>query len=219
MLLDIIYPKDIYCVCCGNIIDQSRTYGLCDHCITHIKWNGSEPRKKNDLTLLSCADYGLYERSIIFALKYDGHKYLASNIAEIMRDRLSLSHEVGDISIDYDNTVIVPVPIHKRKLRERGYNHAELIAKELGKRMDLPVLDGLNRTRDTLPMKSLGPHQREMNIRESMEFRRDYRGLIEGMDVILVDDFFTTGSTARECARAISRENPRSILMLAFAAR
>ena len=90
-LLDCIYPDSLYCICCGNIIDGSRSYSLCDHCMTHLHWTLEDPVTIKGIRLISCVEYGIYERSIIFALKYDGHKYIADTIGEIMADRIRSS--------------------------------------------------------------------------------------------------------------------------------
>ena len=260
---DFIFPDGIYCICCGNIIDQSRTYSLCDHCMTHIHWNLDPPRKvvvSNDsIKMIKCADYGIYERSIIFALKYDAHTYISRIIAKIMKDRLIKEFEGVQPGLDKDpafrglsNWLIVPVPLHKSRLAERGYNHAELIAKHLSREIRLPMMDMLERRKETRPMKGLGPAERDANIRGSirvkpsfMRYFKEYNRngpLIDAPEtniltnisnsvsksistntttnVLLIDDFYTTGSTAKECARALRNAGIRGeIWMLAFAAR
>lgn len=325
---DILYPKDIYCICCGNLIDQTRTYGLCDHCITHIKWNldpskripirniplGNIPtthasnhnapngyittphaavpdapilnnRIANDfvvptlceqptkfLELLRCTEYGIYERSIIFALKYNGHKYISRNIGEIMKDRLLADPELGKIlaltksdppptndthseqsqnihpanSPDWhpppqnnqhstnvpnrlqapfpqaykkQDYIIVPVPLHEDKYYKRGFNQAELMGKYLGKEIDLPMINALRRDRDTKPMRGLGPEERKANVEGSMSLASNAGDRIAGKSIILVDDFYTTGSTALECAKVLYAAGAKRVIMLAFAAR
>ena len=96
--LDLLYPPALYCICCGNIIDESRTYHLCDHCMAHIRWDGQPPQKVKfaggdgiagvagglvPFLSLRCTQYGLYERRLIFSLKYNGKKYIARDLAQI----------------------------------------------------------------------------------------------------------------------------------------
>lgn len=221
-VLDAIYPSSLYCICCGNIIDSSRSYCLCDHCIKHIRWDLDQPFETKDLRMLSCVDYGIYERSIIFALKYDGHKYIADTIAEIMEDRLKSS---GWLEIA-TQSIIIPVPLSKERLRGRGYNQSALIAKKLVERIGKSAIsvgprymDALKRIKDTKPMKGLGPRERIKNISGSIEVKSEYRDLIVGEDILLIDDFFTTGSTGTECARTLRKAGAGNINMLAFAAR
>ena len=102
-LAELVFPPRLYCACCGNIIDKTRTYSLCDHCMEHFRWDTGSGISRGGLRLIRCVSYGIYERSLIFDLKYKGKKHVARVIAEIMADKLlSLGLE-----IDY----LVPVPM------------------------------------------------------------------------------------------------------------
>ena len=210
--LDLLYPPSLYCSCCGNLIDESRTYNLCDHCMRHIRWDVSQAGSQDEMKTIFCTKYGIYERTLIFGLKYNGRKYLARDIAEIMADRLSLE----EISPD----VILPVPLFSGKEKRRGFNHAALIGGHLGRRAGIPCIDhGLLRTEDTLPMRCLSPTEREANVRGKFALNEKYADQLRGRSVLMIDDFYTTGSTARECLRALGEANPREVWFLAFAAR
>lgn len=210
--LDLIYPPSLYCSCCGNAIDESRTYNLCDHCLSHIRWDGSQVKELGGLKVLRCTEYGLYERTLIFALKYNGKTYIARDIAQIMADRLSLA----DISFD----VIVPVPMYAAKERERGFNHAALIGKYLGRLVAKPHLaHGLVRKSSTTPMRGLSPTERSQNVKGQFAASEKYVKMLEGKTILLIDDFYTTGSTARECASALWNAGAADVYLLAFAAR
>lgn len=211
-IMELLFPPALYCICCGNLIDETRTYHLCDHCLSHIRWDGSGIRTIHGMKTLSCTRYGLYERSLIFALKYNGRKYIARDIAEMMRDRLMLAEAEFDI--------IVPVPMFYEKERRRGFNHAELMGRYLGKLTGKPCLShGLVRTSDTLPMRGLGPSERKSNVKDKFACSEKYVTMLKGKSVLLLDDFYTTGSTAGECFRALKNAEPEDVLFLAFAAR
>lgn len=212
MVLDNVFPQSIYCICCGNIIDSTRSYSLCDHCMEHIRWNVDDPRTINDMRVIRCVDYGIYERSIIFAFKYDGHRYIARDIASIMADRLKAAGIIN-------RHVIVPVPLHESKLLARGFNQSSLIGKYLARKMDWVMSDVLVRTKETKALRGLGPLERLETISESIELSKDGIDLLKGKDIMLVDDFYTTGSTAQECKRAMELANPKSISLIAFAGR
>ena len=210
--LDLLYPSALYCNCCGNLIDQSRTYHLCDHCIAHIRWDGAGPKNLDGMKILRCTQYGLYERNLIFDLKYNGKTYIARDIAEIMDDRLALAEE------DFD--VIVPVPMWRGKERERGFNQAALIGKYLGKRTGKPCWDHcLVRTAPTKAMRGLSPTEREENVKGKFALSEKYGTMLEGKRVLLIDDFYTTGSTARACYQALQEGAPQSVTFLSFAAK
>ena len=210
--LDLLFPPSLYCNCCGNVIDESRTYNLCDHCIAHIRWDGSPVKDLGGLNVLRCTEYGLYERTLIFALKYNGKTYIARDIAQIMADRLSLA----EISFD----VIVPVPMYAAKERKRGFNHAALIGKYLGRLVSKPHLaHGLLRMDNTLPMRGLSPTERSQNVKGKFAINEKYVKMLKGKKILLLDDFYTTGSTALECYSALKRAGAADVYLLAFAAR
>ena len=208
---EFVFPSHLYCICCGNIVDATRTYSLCDHCMTHIRWDISSPVDIKGMKLLGCTSYGIYERSIIFAFKYDNHRYIGDFIGEIMADRLSSS--------SLRTEVIVPVPLHKKKYEERGFNQALIMAKALSKRVGVPVVDCLRRRRYTMPMRGLGPEERALNIAGSVALEEWAHDEINGKRVLLLDDFSTTGSTLLECRRALEKAAPQSVDSIVFALR
>jgi len=210
--LDILYPPSLYCSCCGNVIDRTRTYNLCDHCISHIKWDAGEIVEKDGLKMLRCTEYGIYERTLIFSLKYNGKKYIARDLAAIVRDRLELEE------LDFD--IIVPVPMEAGKEKDRGFNQAALIGKYLAKYSGKEqIADALIRNRRTMPMRGLGPFEREMNVRGAFDVTPAREDRLKGKRILLLDDFYTTGSTARECARVLTQAGIEDIWFIAFAAK
>ena len=93
------FPLSTYCLCCGKPVDSARSYSICDHCIHHITWGNihidleAESRRLarpcHLHSAVACVKYGLYERRLIFDLKYNGRTYVARAIAHIMADRLA----------------------------------------------------------------------------------------------------------------------------------
>ena len=111
--------------------------------------------------------------------------------------------------------VIVPVPLHHRRLLWRGFNQSLEISRSLSKRLDRPVLkNGLTRIRNTPPQTRLGLRERRVNIKDA--FLAD-TGQIRGRRVLLVDDVYTTGSTLRECARTLRRAGAFGVDVLVLA--
>ncbi len=214
--MDLIYPPSLYCICCGNLIDETRTYDLCDHCMAHIRWDASAPLNIDGMRTLRCVQYGIYERTLIFSLKYNGKTWIARDIADICADRLSLAKEEYDVDFD----VIVPVPLHRDKERQRGFNQAALIGRYLGKKVNRPCLEhALIRTSDTRPMRGLSPEERKENVRGKFALDCRYADQITGRRVLLFDDFYTTGSTAAACRSALAEAGPAEVCFLAFAAK
>jgi ComF family protein len=150
--------------------------------------------------------YGSYEgglRDLIHILKY-GQVRPAANVLGRM-----LAEVIAGLESSFGlSTVVVPVPLHARRLRQRGFNHSELIAqaalkvRPTGGRL---ALNGkiLERRRDTQSQTGLTRHQRRENIRGAFLVAKP-EGL-SGREILLVDDVFTTGTTVSECARVLLR--------------
>ena len=143
--------------------------------------------------------YGTYHgplKRAIQQLKYSDLRALAAPLAALMSEAWS-----AEPSIYPKTDVIVPVPLHPIRLQERGYNQAALLARELGTRQSLPVIeDVLIRTRATAPQVGLDAQQREANVFGAFHCTTDS---LATMRVLLVDDVFTTGSTLKACCAAL----------------
>ena len=128
-------------------------------------------------------------RAILHAFKYDGCRSLSrglgSHLAAASADILS----VADI--------VVPVPLHHRKQRARGFNQARELAEELG----MPVFDVLKRTRSTPSQTGLAASERRENMGRAFALRRNVD--VAGLRVVLVDDVSTTGATLEACAEVL----------------
>lgn len=211
-LEDLLFPKRLYCNCCGNLIDERNKYGLCRYCLSHIKWNGSKYIELENMKAYYAVDYGILARNIIFRFKYRGKKYIARDVSDIMYDKIRFDN------IEYD--LKVPVPMYPSKEIKRGFNQTALICKYLSDRNKKPWHgDVLLRNRNTLPMRSLGPIERKENIRAAIRVNPSRLNLIKGKKILIIDDFFTTGSTASACGEALYEAGAKSVDLLAFAAR
>jgi predicted amidophosphoribosyltransferase len=166
--------------------------------------------------------------SLVQLFKYHRRFHLAETQVDLMAD----GSYPGFSPVEFD--VIVPVPLHARRLRERGYNQSLLLAEGLGETWGVRVDGGgLVRTRWTEPQVNLTPRQREMNVRGAFAvpgegdgglFRfmagltgRRGRHRFEDASVLLVDDVYTTGATVRECARALTAAGAKRVGVLTAA--
>ena len=177
----------------------------------HFRWDTGSGINRGGLRLIRCVSYGIYERSLIFDLKYKGKKHVARVIAEIMADKL--------LSLNLEIDYLVPVPMFKAKEKQRGFNQTKLIADFLSKELTCEVADYLVRTRQTRPMRGLSEEQRAENIKGSIVISSDFDGFSKGTKVAVIDDFYTTGSTARECLSALEGSGAEEIIFFAFASR
>jgi len=150
---------------------------------------------------------GSYEgalRAIVHAFKYDGRRSLAPRLGELMKVRGAVVLAGAEI--------VVPVPLHPSRRRERGFDQAADLARHVG----LPVVRALGRIRPTAVQASLPAGRRHANVRDAFALAPAATRL-RGRVVVLVDDVSTTGATLEACARALSAAGPREIRALTAA--
>ena len=156
-------------------------------------------------------------RAMIHLLKYDrvlpAADFLGLRLSAAIAKLTSELAPEGVATPTENGWIVIPVPLHSSKLRQRGFNQAELIARAA---LRLPEwrhlrLDtrALVRHRETVSQAGLSRHQRRENIRGA--FRVSCPGAVAGRDVLLVDDVFTTGATVSESARVLRRAGARGV--------
>jgi ComF family protein len=147
-------------------------------------------------------------RKAIHELKYRNLKAISPCLAELLADYLKENPLPGE--------ALVGVPLHPRRLRERGYNQSSLIAAELGKRIGLPVIeDCLIRVKQAQPqVKAVDVEERRRNVVDAFVCR-DER--VSGKQIILIDDVCTSGATLESCAAALKNKGAKSVWGLTLA--
>jgi len=147
-------------------------------------------------------------RKAIHQLKYHNLKAISPCLAELLADYLQSNPLHGE--------VIVPVPLHPRRLRERGYNQSGLLAQELGKLINLPVIeDCLVRVKQMLPqVRAPNIEERRKNVANAFACRDDR---VKDKQIILVDDVCTSGATLESCAAALKSKGAISVWGLTLA--
>ncbi len=112
-----------------------------------------------------------------------------------------------------DYSIIIPVPLHIERLRERGFNQALILAKAIGKKYSIPVnFSLLKRTKSTLTQTGLDKSQREKNIRGA--FTVTDKAQAKGKNIILIDDVYTTGATLNQCAKTLIKAGAGKVAAL-----
>jgi len=147
-------------------------------------------------------------RDAVHALKYRGLPRIADDLAAEMARTLLPSDETS---------VLVPIPLAPKRLRERGYNQSEALADALGRRWGIPVSRRLlTRTRETATQTTLTPETRLANVAGAFTPGRGPGVSLPATSLVLVDDVFTTGATLAEAARALEQAGARTIYGVTF---
>ncbi len=111
-------------------------------------------------------------------------------------------------SLEFLPDIIVPVPIHKNRLKKRGFNQSLEIAKKLSRTINVPIgKNVLIRTKDTPPQVGLGASQRAKNVKNAFVVKEN----VKSLDILLVDDVFTSGSTLCECAFSLKSKGAKKV--------
>lgn len=229
--LDVLYPR--VCLGCHAGLSGTDRYYLCAACEEALPRFGPEACPKCGQGLgpgapvrSRCADcrgrvlafdgaaaFGPYRdalRELLLQLKFGGERVLADELGRLLARRLAADPRAAGAE------VIVPVPLHPKTERRRGYNQAALLAEAVGRRLGKPVeLRVLSKTRLTDPQALLDAPRRAKNIEGAFAVRRAAR--VEGKPVLLVDDVMTTGATASEAAKALKAAGAAGVLVAVVA--
>jgi len=221
-LLDLLLPpRCLHCESagswfCATCVSQISFIAppVCQRCGTPIdtKTSTCKQCKNNPLNSIDGIRVVAYFennpiRSAIHFLKYKNHKAVASALADL------LANAYRQYALDLD--VIVPVPLHVSRFKERGYNQSELLVKQLGNLLKLPTnVKTLQRTRKTQSQMELGAEERHKNVASAFGCSDTE---LANKRVLLIDDVCTTGSTLDACAEALKINNAQSVWGLTLA--
>ena len=191
------FVQEPTCLRCGKEI-ASEEIEYCYDCSHHTRsFQGG----------YALAVYDPVMRESIRRFKNGGRVEYADWYAEAIWERY------GEELLRLEADALVTVPLHRSRYNDRGYNQAELLARRLAKKMNLPVLPKvLVRTRKTTAQKYLGGRERQRNL-ESV-FAAGRGNLVVGKTVLLVDDIYTTGGTAEACTRVLLAAGARAVYLV-----
>jgi ComF family protein len=232
-LLNLIYPDQ--CFVCATPIARRQDCGICDSCWEKaIELKISPPRCSScglpfqsfqgtpeylcgNCTLQipsfsGARAFGYYTAELsrlIQAFKFHGRRNLVGLLTPLLAGTFFENWNRGDFDL------VVPVPLHSKRRRERGYNQSELLARSLALQIALPCLPCLVRTRPTVPQVGLSDARRKENVRKAFHCRDS--GLISGKRILLIDDVMTTGATVSSAAQTLMDEDALRVSVLTVA--
>jgi ComF family protein len=179
-----------FCARCGvpfASVEQGGTDGTCPSCRAH------PPVFREARAALRYDDQA---RRLILPLKHGDRLELASVLAPMMAR--------AGVALLQRADVLVPVPLHRRRLFRRKYNQAAVLAIAVGRLAGRPVVpDALIRTRHTAPLDEKSPEERAREVAGSLQVRPSRRNMVLGRTVLLIDDVMTSGATANACTAAL----------------
>lgn len=219
-LIDVFYPKK--CPFCEQVIGRNEL--TCEECIDSLNYISSPRCLKcgkaiHNIQQEYCSDCNrkkhIFDRGVAAVMysddmrasmhrfKYNCQRNYGEAYAHIIYD------SCGFIIKHWNIDAIIPVPMYEKKKRVRGYNQAEIIAVELGKIMNKPVIsDALIRTVNTKPMKELDDIERTKNLQKAFILGKS---MIKYRQVLLVDDIYTTGTTIDECSAVLKSSGVKKV--------
>ncbi len=228
---DIIFPPQ--CINCATILQSSKEKVFCPTCREQIKYLTqslcpvcgmaflNSPAESHlcgncleNRPFFSCARaVASYETIILDAIhkfKYGHDLSIGSALASFLTD-----FSFPDFKFQTFH-LLIPVPMHIKKLRERGFNQSLILANTLGKKQQINVnFSLLKRRKSTLTQTGLNKKEREQNIKGAFEVSDNKN--IAGKNIILIDDVYTTGATLNECAKTLMKAGAKKVAALTLA--
>lgn len=187
-----------WCMKCGRKMTDGGEF--CREC-REGRWH-SYDRARAALEYSGC-------RESLYRFKYADRQEYAMAYAELMERFL------GDFIRNCKADGLVPIPLHPKRLRRRGYNQAGVLAKELGERMGIPVYDNyLLRVKNTDPLKNLNRKERQNNLKKAFLVKEND---VKLKTIIIVDDIYTTGSTVDEAAEILRKYGAQRVFVVTLA--
>ncbi|MEG0371888.1 MAG: ComF family protein [Clostridium sp.] len=202
-LIEIIYGNERVCYICDGHIEE--TLPVCISCREYLPYLEDGVLVYDNVNLEKV--YSIFEfqgkiKEMVYDLKYNGLSDISNIIGDIMANYI----QSNNIKVD----VIIPIPMHESKIKKRGYNHIDLIAKRIGMNMGIKVDNSLKKINNTSPQVLLSGSERWYNVKGSFRADLSYRG----KHILLIDDIVTTCATAH-FARIELGDNVVSLLTFA----
>lgn len=231
LFLNLLFPR--FCVGC-----QEEGDWLCSHCAQNIvpvvsqvcpecgklsEHGQYHVKCKEGITLKGIIAAAYFEegpvREMIHNLKYNGVIELVEPLAGRMASslmsnfKLLMSNEMPNDKLEIRNLklVISFAPLHWKRKAQRGYNQAELLARAVGEKLDMPVYNLLKKTKNTKRQAGLGGKDRRKNLEGVFRLDLSHLSNLRNLRVLLVDDVYTTGSTLNECARVLKKAGAKEV--------
>jgi len=185
----------------------------CKICSTPVKKGVETCSSCNGKNFLFLRNYSTFAyeglvRDLIHEIKFRRRKYVAQGLGRLWGELLSNDTPKGNL---------VPLPMHPKKRRERGFDQAMIMAQALSISTKMPLTNILERTHDTPPQSGLHPQQRIDNVKGAFKIKSTNTCVIPGNTFILIDDIYTTGASLNECSRVLKTAGASKVYSMTLA--
>ena len=233
-VVSVIFPAP--CEMCGSVLATASPLPICEECLaalgplsgpvceqcgrpfpSQVSLEAQNPKcfacRRGLYAFGAARSYGAYNDEMVKAITLLKYNRL-TRLGRWFAGKLKLTAEANSMIREAD--LLVPVPLHPARRRERGYNQTELIATPLARLLKIPLDAGLlMRVKPRPPQLFLSRRERWLSVRGAYEIRKGRR--IDNQRVLLIDDVFTTGATLDACARALKKGGAKSVIGLTVA--
>lgn len=189
------------CMKCSKPIDMDAPGNLCSDCRKH--------EHSFEMSRSPFAYEGTVKKGIYY-FKYYNKPYFYRFFGRCLVDCMKNTGYCGF-------ELVVPVPLHRSKLRKRGYNQSELLAGYISKNMLIPYADVLKRIKKTPKQSQMTKEERRKNLKNAFDVKKSKAEILKGKSILLVDDVYTTGSTADECSKTLIKNGASKVYVITIA--
>ena len=209
-ILSLIYPPK--CVFCGTVIDKSDICEECEKTLPYTKGDSIYQKFPFVDKCISPLYYKDYVRRAVLRFKFAGCSCYSRRLAGIMSECAENNLDCGSIDM------VSCIPLSRKRMHDRGYNQAELLAKEISKKVGVEYLPTLKKIRHNTAQSTIkDSKQRAANVIGA--YRVIDAEEVKGKYILLVDDVVTTGSTVSECARILKKSGAKAVYCVTLARR
>ncbi len=227
-IINTFYPRHIKCIACKRELSEKNVYDMCPKCYREIKFIkhhyctrcGLQMPKDGAGVCLNCkannfqfevarsvATFDGNMVNIIHKFKYAKYKFLAEPLSYLLYDLLLIQNWKIDL--------IAYTPLHPNREKSRGYNQSRELAEHLSNLTDIPVFHDICRIKDTPSQTHLTRQERKDNVKDCFKFITKTN--LDNLNILIVDDVFTTGSTTNEISKLLKSKQANKIYVLTVA--
>jgi len=227
-IINSFYPKHIKCIYCKNEISNQNKYDMCNQCKTSLPYIttnfctrcGLQFEKDGSGICLNCKSSNFhftlarssltFDKNVVHTIhkfKYAKYKFLAEPLANLLYDTL--------LTQNWEIDIICYVPLFDDREKERGYNQSRELAQHLSSIINIPICHDLYRIKNTPTQTKLSKRERQENVKDC--FRIINSKQFKDLNILLIDDVFTTGSTTNEISKLLKNANANNIYVLTVA--